>query len=399
MVRTLRPVLFVLALATSAAAQAPAPSTAPSDSPNIAGAWVLNPSLTQRPEEIGFSRDWARAGGEGGAGRSGGGGGGGGGRGRRGGGGSGGAAAMPMSRESADDTVRVEQLTGEVRTPPAHLTIVQKPGSVSIADDQGHSRTFRTDGTLQDLTIGTVELPTTARWDAGSLVVLFDVEAGRQLRYAFTPATNPTRLLVNVRFLERGHTGDEIKLTYEPPDAHEGAVLSAPAASSAPPSAPAPAGAPPSAPDAAAPAPRPPVLPPGSELRGLTTIGTVVEDLSAQGAACGLDQTKIKTSVAKVLADAGFKTQPYGDEESYVLISVVTSRLSDGTCVSRYDASLVAQGDATFPYLKGLVSVPVQLLHRGGMAGGSPAAHASAIMDALSKSVTGFVAQIRAAGK
>src|SRR4029077_10926064 len=46
--------------------------------PTIAGAWVLNPALTQRPDEIGFSSEWARAQGSGG------------GRGRRGGSGSGG---------------------------------------------------------------------------------------------------------------------------------------------------------------------------------------------------------------------------------------------------------------------------------------------------------------------
>ena len=141
------------------------------------------------------------------------------------------------------------------------------------------------------------------------------------------------------------------------------------------------------------------MLPPGSELRGLTTIGTVVEDLSAQGKACGLDQEKIKTSIARILADAGFKTERFGNEDTYVLLSVVTSRLPDGTCVSRYDASLVTQADATFPYLKGLVAVQVQLLHEGGMAGGSPASHASAVMDALVKSANSFVSQIRAANK
>ena len=141
---------------------------------------------------------------------------------------------------------------------------------------------------------------------------------------------------------------------------------------------------------------RPPVLPMGSELHGLTTIGTVVEDLSAQSKACGLDQEKIKTSVARILADAGFKTERFGNEDTYLLVNVVTSKLPDGACVSRYDASLVTQADATFPYLKGLVSVPVQLLHEGGMAGGSPAAHASAVMDALVKSANRFVSQIRA---
>jgi hypothetical protein len=378
LLRVVRPLLFV-ALAGTAAAQAPPP--------DIGGIWVLNPALTERPQEIGFSPDWAPPpGDEGGRG---------GGRGRRGG------TAFPQAvRESADDSTRKQQLTGEARTPPSHLTIVQRPDAVSIADDQGHSRAFRPTGRLDDLTLGTVTLPTTASWDAGSLVVVYDVESGRQLRYTYTPAANPARLLVNIRFLERGRDGDEVKLTYERPDEHEREAIGGAAGTAAAPASrtpAAPAGAGPAAP--AASAARPPMLPPGSELRGLTVIGTQVEDLSPQAAACGLDQNKIKSSVAKILADAGFKTQPLGNEESYVLVSVVTSRLSDGVCVSRYDASLMANGDATFPYLNGTVMVEVPLLRQGGMAGGSPAQHAAGVMDALAKAINGFVAQVRAAGK
>jgi hypothetical protein len=394
LLRSFHSFVFV-ALATASAAQSVPSSTAQAGSGSVAGVWALNPALTQRPEEIGFTPDWARAGGQGGEGssRSGGG------RGRRGGSGSGGGAGTPQfSRESADDSTRVQQLTGEARTPPSHLTIVQKTDSVSIADDQGHARTFHPDGRLDELTIGTVALPTTTRWDGGSLVVLYDLGEGRQVRYTYSPAANPARLLVDIRFIDRGRQGDDVRLTYEPPDAHARDVLSerpaAPVSSPAPPPAASPAAA-----DRTAPAPRPPVLPPGSELRGLTTIGTVVEELGAQAAACGLDQAKIKTSTARLLADAGFKTQPYGDEESYVVISVVTSKLSDGLCVSRYDASLMSQADATFSHVKGLVSIPVQLLHEGGMAGGSPSAHASAVMEALAKSVNTFVSQIRAASK
>ena len=379
--------LFIALAATSAPHAAPiVQPTAPA----IVGAWVLNPALTQRPDEIGFSPEWARAQGsrgEGG-GRSGG----------RGGSGSGGGAmgVPPISRTSADDSTRVEQLTGEARTPPSRLTIIQKDSAIAIADDQGHARTFRPDGHLEQLTIGTVPLPTTARWDGASLVVVYQVETSRQLRYTYTPSADPTRLQVNIRFIERGREGDEVRLTYEPPGAHERAILSEAPASPAAPSASAspPSGVPASAPASA----RPPVLPPGSELRGVTTIGTVVEELSAQGKACGLDQEKIKTSIARILADAGFKTERFGNEDTYMLLSVVTSRLPDGTCVSRYDASLVTQADATLPYLKGLVAVPVQLLHEGGMAGGSPASHASAVMDALVKSANRFVSQIRAAG-
>jgi hypothetical protein len=157
----------------------------------IVGAWVLNPALTQRPPEVGFTPAWARAQGSGGddGGRSGGG------RGRRGGSGSGGGATgvPPISRESADDSTRVQQLTGEARTPPSRLTIVQKDSAISIADDQGHVRTFRPDGRLAELTIGTVPLPTTARWDGTSLVVVYDLETGRQLRYTYTPSPDAGR--------------------------------------------------------------------------------------------------------------------------------------------------------------------------------------------------------------
>ncbi len=397
MVRFVRPFVFLALAGTAAAQSAPGPAVQPG-TPGIAGVWVLNPALTVKPDEVGFSNDWARPEDQGGRST----GGGGGGRGRRGGGGGGGGGTYsgpPILRESADDSTRKQQLTGEARTPPAHITIVQKDASVAIADDQGHSRTFHPDGRLEELTIGTVALPTRSQWDSGSLIVIFDVESGRQLRYTFTPTANPTRLLVDIRFLERGKDGDEVKLTYEPPDEHERAVL---AGAGATPVAPASPAAPPAGtlppPDGAPPA-RPPILPPGSELRGLTVIGTQVEDLSAQASACGLDQAKIKTAVAKILSDGGFKSQPYGNEESYVLVGVVTSRLSDGTCISRWDASLVAQADATFPYLKGLVAMEVPLLREGGMAGGSPAAHSASVMESLAKAVAHFVSQVRAAAK
>jgi len=377
-VRPLRVFLFATVIAfcvLRASASQPA-------SPGLEGAWMLNPSLTQRPSEIGFSPDWARSEGARGGGQSEGG------HGRRGGSGGGAIGVPPIGRESAEDSTRETQLTAEVRTPPARLTIIQKPDAILITDDQGRARTFHPNGTQDELTIGTVPLPTTARWDAGSLLIVFEVAQGRQLRYALSTSSNPTQLRVEVTFVEHGKDGDKVRFTYEPAGATPSLPPPPPIGGSAA------AGSVPAAPEA-----RPAVLPPGSELRGLTTIGTVVEELTSSASACGLDQNKVKAAIAKTLADAGFKSQPFGDEESYVDIAIVTSRLGDGTCVSRYDASLVAQADATFPYVKGLVSVPVQLLHEGGMAGSAPATHGSAVVDALSKSVSSFVARIRSAGK
>ena len=62
-----------------------------------------------------------------------------------------------------------------------------------------------------------------------------------------------------------------------------------------------------------------------------------------------MDQGKIKTSVSQILADAGYKAPTYGKEDAYVLVSIATSKLPDGACVSRYDASLVSHADVTFP--------------------------------------------------
>jgi len=378
-------VLLSAALGSSSLAQSP---------PNISGVWVLNPALTQRPEEIGFNPGWARSGAEGsgeeaGEGSRGG-------RGRRGGAG---ARVPQVVRESADDSTRATQLTAEARTPPAHLTIVQAADSVSISDDQGLTRTFHPAGHLEELTLGTVSLPTSARWTAEGLEVVYDVESGWQLRYRYTPSADRTHLVVDIRFLQQGHEGDEVRLTYESPEAHEHTVAGDAPRSTRVPAAPAPPAVPAAGAPASAGAGRPPVLPPGSELRGITTIGTVVDNLSPDAAACGLDQAKIKSSIARILADAGFKTQPLGDEETYVWVNVVTNRMGTGTCVSRYDASLMTQADATLPYLKGLVALDVPLLRDGGLTGGAAASHAKSVLDALAASVNRFITQIRGAAK
>ena len=231
-----------------------------------------------------------------------------------------------------------------------------------------------------------------------SLVVLYDVETGRQLRYTYTPSADPGRGCWSTSdSSSAGTEGDEVRLTYEPPGAHERTILSGAAdvtrrAGRAGRDV---AGVP----GRRAPAARPPVLPPGSELRGLTTIGTVVEDLSAQGKACGLDQAKIKTSIARILADGGFKTEPFGNEDTYV-----AAQRRDEPAAGRHVRVALRRiardaGRRDVAVSEGLVAVQVQLLHEGGMAGGSPAAHASAVMDALAKSANSFVSQIRAANK
>ena len=131
--------LFIALAATSAPHAA---LIAQPTAPTITGAWVLNPALTQRPEEIGFSAEWSQGSRGEGGGRSRGG------RGGRGGSGSGGGAmGVPsISRTSVDDSTRVQQLTGDARTPPSRLTIIQKDTAIAIRRRSGARAHLRPDG-------------------------------------------------------------------------------------------------------------------------------------------------------------------------------------------------------------------------------------------------------------
>jgi hypothetical protein len=138
---------------------------------------------------------------------------------------------------------------------------------------------------------------------------------------------------------------------------------------------------------------------PDAELRGLTRLGVVVEELGSQAAACGLRQDAIEASVSKILSDAGFAVRRNSDEDTYVYINVMTSAVSAGLCVSRYDASVYSNTTARLSHQDQPVLVQVSLLHKGGLAGGAPAAHAESVMRGVQQYVDQFAARIRAASR
>jgi hypothetical protein len=378
---------MVVALLTATYGQVPAMAQEP---PDLAGRWTLNRALSPSPKEIGFDADWMKAAGnDAGPAASGGGGG----RGRRGSGGSGVASGGAFSThpESAEDAARVRQLTAEVRNPTAHVTIAETPAAVTITDDQGRARTFHPDGRQEALQLGDLPLVVTAKWEAGHLVVLYAVEEGRQLRYSYSLSENPRQLIVDVKFVERSG-GDEVRRIYEPADPNERPTSSAPAAAGA------------RAPDASSGASATGEhavfnQQPGAELRGLTSLGVVVEDLSEHASACGLNQSTIEATVSKSLSDAGLKVRRNSDEDTYVYVDIVTGSLSGGLCVSRYDAWLYTHTTAKLSYQETPVLVEVSLLHRGGLAGGVPASHGASVVQGVKQYVDEFVSQIRDANK
>ena len=334
---------------------------------------------------MGFNADWLASGGSD-TGAEGGGGG------RRRGSGPPASGAFPARRESEDDAARVRQLTDEVRHPSAHLVVVDAGHDVTITDARSRSRTFHPDGRQELLQLDGVPIGVTAKREGGRLVVLYQVEEGRELRYTYSRSASPPELLVDVQFLEKGK-GDSVRRVYAPASATETMIE--------PPPARAPASADRGVPAAGQAAPAAPALDerPDAALKGITALGVVVEGLGAQAVACGLNQRAIETDVSKHLSDAGFKVARNSDEDTYVYVDVLTASLSTGLCVSRYDVSVNTQTTARLSYHDAPVPVQVSLLHKGGIAGGPSATHAADVVRGVLDYVDQFAARIRNANK
>ena len=343
----------VVVLCVLAGAVSPAPRAA--DRPNLAGRWTLNASLSQIPRELGFNLDLTAGQGAGAEER-----------GYTG----GGATAVGFFRESEEDARRRTLLVEEVRTPSPHLTIAQTDSAVTITDDRGLVRTFHPVGLQESFAVDQFLIQTTSQWNGDHLDIRYRVAVGREVEYSFARTTAPTQLVITVRLIERGGR-DTATLVYEPSDS----VTASSAASQTP----APAPATTSSSNAATsglrglpPMLTPPPPAPGSEFKGLDTIGVSIDELSPAAAGCGLKVATLDAAVSKSLTDAGFKVQKHADESTYVVVTVVTATPAPGLCVSRYDTQLYSMGTGTITYQSTPARLQATLVHRGGLAGGDP---------------------------
>ena len=360
----------------------PATADAQTASP-LAGVWTLDRSLSEWPPEIGFDVNWIPSSGRAGqdAGSSGGG------RGRRGSGGGGGsrgtAGPFATSLESYDDARRVQLVTAEARNPPTRLMVVDTMTAVTITNELGQSRMLHPNGKEESIELQGVPFIVTTKRDGDRLVVVYRIEQDREVRYTYSHAASPSQLVVEVQFLDRG-AGEKARRVYEP--GVETETLRSPAGAATPASA---TEQPPETFDAR----------PGAELRGLKSLGILVEDLSARAIACGLNHDALEAALSKRLADSGFVVHRNSDEDTYVYVNVMTTTLSDGTCVSRYDAFLYTHATAKLSYGDRPALVQVSLMHRGGLGSSAPTGHAAAVARGLADYVDLFVTQIRDANK
>ena len=372
--------------------RAPAPG-------DLDGTWKLNRELSQFPREIGFGMDVT------GAGRP-----------------STGEARMagaedpglvanrPASREEAENS---RQLVAEVRNPPARLTVAQRANTVTVTDERGRVRTYHADGRESFTPLDAAPVATVSRWDGGRLVIRYKVEPGREIRYTVSRRTSPPQLVVQAELLERGGR-DTVVRVYEPSSADE-PLPAERAPQQAPPVIPLPsqrpgAAAPPPPAQADPARPMMPAVPssaapanldqtPGAELKGLSALGIVVEELGAEAASCGLRQDAIEAAAAKSLSAAGLKVLRNTDEDTYLYIRVVTAATTSGTCFSRYDALVYSYTAATLSFGSRPALVQVSLLNRGGLTASAAKGHGESVTRALTQYVDQFAAQIRDANK
>jgi hypothetical protein len=368
-------------LAAPARAQAPAP---------LAGIWSLNRAQSEFPADIGFNPEWmtAAAAGDGQRASAGGGGGG---RGRRGSGGGGGGAAPPFPArpESYEDARRAQLLTAEVRAAAARLTIVDTPSAVTITNELGQSRTVHPDGHQESIEIQGLTFGVTSKRDGNQLTIDYRVDQNREIRYTYAATASPSQLVVYVQFLDHGK-GDNARRIYEPgtstPTATPAATPSSTASSTVP-----------AVPGQAAPDTFD--QRPGAELRGLTTLGILVETLSPQAIACGLAQNTIEDALAKRLTSGGFTVRRNSDDDTYVYVNIMTTSLPSGMCASRYDTFLYTHATAKLSYRDQPVLVQVSLMHRGGIGTSVPTAHSAAVVRGLEGYIDLFVTQVHDANK
>jgi hypothetical protein len=373
-------ILTAVAMMASLAASATG-SAGVQNASAIAGVWTLNKSLSEMAPEIGFPVDWlpppetqqtgsgANSRGES---RN---------RGRMPPPGTG----PPGRRESSEDARRIQLLTEEARNPPARLMIVDSGNVVTITNELGQSRVFHPNGKEESVDLEGISVRTTTARDGEQLRILYRIDEGRTVRYTYSPSGTPQQLAVEVQFLEHGK-GDKARRVYEAGVPTESVPEGRPSPASIPA------------------VPRAPTQEkfdsrPGAELKGLKTLGILVEDLSAQAVGCGLNRDELETALARRLTDGGFIVHKNSDEDTYVYVNVMTSTVSGGLCVSRYDAFLYTHATASLSYRDQPVLVQVSLIHRGGMGSSAPVSHAAAVTRGLENYIDLFVSQIRSANQ
>ena len=338
---------------------------------DLVGSWTLNRQASQFPKEVGFSASFLPTEPAAGGDRAG--------------------QRRGVQSETQEGASRVRFLTDEVRLPPDRLTIDVTPALVTITPDPGAPRTVQPGRRDQEVKIGPTTAITNASWDESRLTIAYEVGGGRVIRYTYSVGQSPIALIVDVEFIDGRGVGDRVRRVYD-----KAPTGSTPSTSNVPRDvAPPPATFPASSPSASKPIDQRP----DASLKGLTRLGVVVEGIGADAAKCGLKQEPLETAVTKRLTDAGLRIVRDSDDDTYLYVNINTVTASAGLCVSRYDVTLYSHTTAQLTHTASTVLLQVELLHKGGLAGGGPAVHADGVLKNVLEYVDQFSTRIRDANR
>ena len=112
-----------------------------------------------------------------------------------------------------------------------------------------------------------------------------------------------------------------------------------------------------------------------------------------------MKQEVFETAVTRRLTDAGLRIVRDSDDDTYLYVNVNTVTASAALCVSRYDVTLYSHTAAPLTHTASPVLLQVELLHKGGLAGGAPAMHADDVLKNVLEYVDQFSTRIRDANR
>ena len=193
---------------------APAPQAAPADPKRLEGQWHLDRQLSTVPEP----NEEEPAGQPSRPGRGGGGGGGGGFGGRRGGfGGRGGGGESRGAAVMSEDVLKMRAFARELAEPATVLTILVTPAEVTMTDERGSVRKFKTDGRKANIDYGPgADIDTKATWEDGSLQL--EIGGGNPKATETYELTGDGRVLVvavQLPAVQRGAAQTPVKFVYD----------------------------------------------------------------------------------------------------------------------------------------------------------------------------------------
>jgi hypothetical protein len=202
-----RPKGLAILVAMIVIRMAPAPPLRAADpTTRLVGRWTLDREYSEFPTVIGFAVevDAAALGTAGGASA-----------GRRGGRSAGGASGLPIAYEGEQTLKILGDVTEEAEHPWPVLTIGAGDGVVTITDGDRQTRRLHPGKKDDEQRLADGGIATHTKWDKNALVVDYEVEKDRDVRYTYSRASAAAPLVVEVSFRGHGH-GDTVRRSYLP---------------------------------------------------------------------------------------------------------------------------------------------------------------------------------------